>query len=44
MRPQTLPGSARDPAEPATPGVCGRDYLNSRVAFRQMLATARFMQ
>jgi hypothetical protein len=34
----------RDPAEAATPGVCSRDYLNSRVAFRPMLATARFMQ
>ena len=34
----------RDPAEAATPGVCGRDYLNSRVAFRQMLGTARFTQ
>jgi hypothetical protein len=34
----------RDPAKAATPGVCGRDYLNSRVAFRQMLATARFME
>jgi hypothetical protein len=34
----------RDPAEAATPGVGGRDYLKSRVAFRQLLATARFMQ
>jgi hypothetical protein len=34
----------RDPAEAATPGVGGRDYLNSRVVFRQMLASARFMQ
>jgi hypothetical protein len=34
----------RDPAEAATPSVGDRDYLNSRVAFRQRLATARFMQ
>jgi hypothetical protein len=30
--------------KPQRQASAARDYLNSRVAFRQMLATARFMQ